>query len=236
MNLNTVFRGPATIDPARLVLTTPPKVEPYTFSSPVVQQILRLDDSTQDNEFVNLCFVAARMYLERVTNLSLISQGWTLYQDEIPLRQGQYGIEYGLAPSMSRFTGSAAGREIILGRGPLISVDAFKYLDQNGTLQTWASSNFTVGNVGVETAYGRLWLNEDGDWPDVGSFPNALQITFTAGFGATVDTIPAHIRMALLQLGTYWYEHRLPINDSGLVMLPTHLEALITSCKLSFCA
>jgi hypothetical protein len=240
MNLNTIFRGPATIDPPRLVLTTPPAVELFTHLDAVVSQALRLDSSTADAAYVDLVLSAARRHFEMVTNLSLINQTWTLNFDMIPLRQGQFGIEYGLAPTMSRYTGTAAGREIQFARAPLVStVDnpvEFRYVDQDsGTLTLWPSTNYTVGNVGVRTAFGRLWLNADNSWPNVGDVPNALQIKFTAGFGTAQSAVPEDIRFAVLALATYWYEHRIPIND-GYTPLPDHLDALITAHRLAFCA
>ena len=237
MNLNTIFRGPATIDPPRLVLTTPPAVELFTHSDVIVAQALRWDSSVGDTSYLDMVLKAARMHFEKVTNLCLINQTWTLMQDMIPLRQGQFGIEYGLAPTMSRYTGTAAGRELQFARGPLASITSFKYYnnDTPSVLTTWNASNYVAGNIGVCTAFGRLWLTEDNDWPDVASVPNAIQIAFVAGFGAAAANVPADIQMAVLSLAAFWYEHRLPIND-GYTALPDHLDALISSYRLAFSA
>jgi len=238
MNLNTIFRGPATIDPARLVLKTAP-AELFGHSDPIVSQALRLDSTTADAAYVDMVLKAARTHFEMVTGLQLLNATWVCSYDQIPIRQGQFGIEYGLAPTMSRFTGTAAGREILLPRAPLASITSFKYIDQDSlTLTTWdntGNANYQAGNVGVKTALGRLWLNEGNDWPGIASVPNAIQVEFVAGFGATPDKVPADIQMAVLALGAFWYEHRLPIND-GYTPLPDHLDALISSNRLSFCA
>jgi hypothetical protein len=235
VNLNTIFRGPATIDPPRLTLVTAPAVEPWTSTDAEVQQALRLD-SDADSNYVNLVLKAARRYFEQVTGLCLITQTWKVSNDDIPVRQGQFGLEYGLAPSMSRFTGAAAGREIRFARAPLQSVDSFIYLDETGTSQTFAPSNYTVGSVGVETTFGRLWLNQDASWPSTGSFPGSIQITFTAGFGAAASSIPDDIRLALLYIAAHWYEHRLPVTGDGVSALPHHLDALIASHRIAFIA
>lgn len=235
MNLNTIFRGPATIDPPRLTLVTAPAVEPWTSTDPEVQQALRLD-SDADGDYVNLVLKSARRYWERITGLCLITQTWKVSNDDIPVRQGQFGLEYGLAPSMSRFTGAAAGREIQFARAPLQSVDSFTYLDEAGATQTFASTNYTVGNVGVQTAFGRLWLNQDASWPDTGSFPGSIKITFTAGFGAAATDIPDEIRLALLYIAAHWYENRLPVTGDGVAELPHHLDALIASHRVAFIA
>jgi len=227
MNLNTIFRGPATVDPPRLTLVTPPAVEVWTVADAEVLEALKLDDPPADAAFVTLCLKSARRYFERITGLSLITQVWQVTFDDLPIRTGQYGLEYGLAPSMSRFTGQAAGRQIIFPRAPLKEVTLFKYLDSAGALATFDPANYTVGSVGTSGAFGRLWLNEGADWPDVGSYPGALQIQFSAGFGAAASNVPEEIRAALLFLAAHWYENRLPIDPDGSAHMPLHLDSLI---------
>lgn len=235
MNLNTIFRGPATVDPPRLTLISGPAVEPWTVNDPEVQQALKLE-STDDAAYVTLVLKSARKYFERITGLCLVNQTWQVAFDDLPIRQGQFGLEYGLAPSMSRFTGQAAGREIRFARAPLQSVDAFNYLDESGAEQSFASSNYTLGSVGVATTFGRLWLNEDASWPSVGSFPGAIRIQFTAGFGATAASVPEDIRLALLYLAAHWYENRLPVTGDGVQEVPHHLDALIAMHRVAFLA
>lgn len=234
MNLSTVFRGPATIDPPRLTLVTPPGVEPWLVTDPEVQQALKFD-SDADQAYVTLVLKAARRYFEQITGLALINQTWQVSFDDTPVRQGQFGLEYGLAPTMSRFTGTPAGREVKLYRAPLVSVTAVKYLDDAGAEQTFASTNYTVASVGVATTFGRLWLNDGCDWPSLGSFPGALRITFVAGFGTAAAGVPEEIRTALLFLAAHWYENRLPSNPDGAVELPNHLQSLIELARISYC-
>jgi uncharacterized phiE125 gp8 family phage protein len=233
MNLNTVFRGPNTVDPPRLTLVTEASVEPWVATDTEVQEWLRIDDG-QEVATLNRLLKAARRYFERITGLNLIQQQWRVTFDEVPLRQGQYGLEYGLAPSMSRFTGTPAGRQIVLPRAPLVSVDNFQYLDSTGALQTYANTNYTVGSVGVATTFGRLWLNEGADWPDTGPFPGALRITFTAGLATTAAGLPEDITTALLMLAAHWYENRLPVSADGLGDVPSHLQSLIEMHRVAF--
>ena len=227
MNLNTIFRGPATVDPPRLSLVTAPAVEVWTVADAEVLQALKLDDAPADSAFVTLCLKAARRYFERITGLALITQEWLVTFDDLPIRTGQYGLEYGLAPSMSRFTGQAAGRQIVFPRAPLQDVSEFKYKDSNGTLTTFDPSNYSVASVGTPGAFGRLWLNEGADWPDVGSYPASLQIKFTVGYGDAAEDVPDDIRAALLFLTAHWYENRLPIDPDGSAHMPLHLDSLI---------
>lgn len=236
MNLSTVFRGPATIDPPRLTLTAPPEVEVWTAADAEVQQFLKLANPPADAAYVNLILKASRRYFERITGLALITQSWRVTYDDQPLRTGQYGLEYGLAPSMSRFTGPAAGREIQFPRAPLQSVESLKYLDTAGAEQTFDDANYATGGVGQTKSFGRLWLNDGSSWPDMGSFPEAIRIDFTVGFGDAAADVPEEIRLAILMLAAHWYENRLPIDPDGSAHMPTHLDSLIEMHRVAFIA
>jgi uncharacterized phiE125 gp8 family phage protein len=45
-------------------------------------------------------------------------------------------------------------------------------------------------------------------WPSLYGVPNAATVTFTAGYGATADTVPQAIKQAMLLLIGHWYIHR----------------------------
>lgn len=53
-------------------------------------------------------------------------------------------------------------------------------------------------------------------WPYTGaSNPRAYRIEFTAGFGATRDTIPMELRMAIRMLAGHWYANREAVGKIG---------------------
>lgn len=233
---DVIINGPAAVDPPRLTLVMAPAVELLQATDDVVTQALRLDPDADDTAYLTMVLTAARKHFERVTGLSLITQQWQVTFDDIPIRQGQFGLEVGLAPSMARYVGQSVGREISFARGPLQTVDLFQYIDSDGATQTFASSNYTVGNVGVATAFGRLWLNDGADWPTIGSYPGAITVKFTTGFGDTAADVPEDVRMAVLFLAAHWYENRLPVSADGLAGVPQHLNDLIEMHRVSFIA
>jgi hypothetical protein len=77
--------------------------------------------------------------------------------------------------------------EIILPRGPVITVDSIQYIDGTGTPQTLDPTLYFVDNMSepcrILPAYGR-------GWPATQWVPNAVTIKFTAGYEQTVtDTL-----------------------------------------------
>lgn len=203
--------------PARLVLVTAP-AELYAAADTAVQLALKLD-SDADATYVALLLSAARRHVERVTGLCLLTQVWRAEFDRLP-----------------------AGRELELPRAPLaldesdLVVSAVQYLDTAGAVQTWASTNYLQPRPGLSGAFATLVLSENGTWPDVGAFPGALRVTFSAGFGA-VDDVPGELRLAVLWLAAWWYEQRIPVTTGGAVAeVPNHLNDILAAHRVAFLA
>jgi len=196
----------------RLVLVTAPAVEPWTVSDAEVQKHLELDDTSGD-DYVTALLKAARITLERQTGRSLIDTVWRAEWDMLP-RAGTY-------------QGAPVVRELVLPRAPLSAVTSVTYLDSTGASATVSASDYTVGPLDPARP-GRLWLDDDASWPDLGSYPGALRCTFTAGYGAAATAIPADLRLAVLWLTAWWYEERQPVNVGNITSeLPHHLAAIV---------
>ena len=73
---------------------------------------------------------------------------------------------------------------IELPRPPLQSVTSIAYLDTDGNSQTYSSANYSV-DTGSEP--GRVILNETASWPTTQTVPNAITITYRAGYGSTIQ-------------------------------------------------
>lgn len=109
--------------------------------------------------------------------------------------------------------------------GNLIEVTDVTYYDASNTQQTLASSVYT----GFTDALGPyLALKPDQSWPSVYSRVDAVRVTWTAGYGATADTVPASIRHAASMLAAHWYDNRaaVSIGDSA-IELPFAVNALL---------
>jgi len=104
----------------------------------------------------------------------------------------------------------------------------------NGTttdgMLTWTcmgpvpTPGFVFDSVGCPP---RLFPMPGSFWPPVLYVPNAVQIFFTAGYGADGAAVPAGIKVAALQLIAHWYFNREPVAAGSAAEIPQHVESLL---------
>lgn len=153
---------------------TSPASEPLSLSE--VKKHLRLDDScTDEDDFLNSLITVARESVENYTNLLIGSQKWVMYQDFV-------------------------AEQIELNKLPVISIDSFEYIDEDGDTQTM--SDFTTIHEDIESYPARLQIEELPDLYEYGY--NKVIINFTAGL---ID-IPKALTQAMLLMIGHWYENR----------------------------
>lgn len=154
-----------------------PSVEPITLAEAKLHCRV---DGTDDDALITALIVAARNKAENRTARALITQQWRLDLDGFPVD----GIDLPLPP--------------------LQSVQSITYLDADGVRQTLAASEYTV--IANETpgsvlpAYGK-------SWPGCRVAPGSVQISFTAGYGASI-AVPQAIKQWMLMYISQWYETR----------------------------
>lgn len=179
-----------------LVQTAVPGLEPITTAE--AKNYLRLDaDLTQDDTLIAVLISAARAYAESYCNRSLILQGWQLLLDSFPSPQA-FGVPWGQPWSIP-------ANAIQLERGPVITLDSIKYRDMGGTLQTMAPGLYTLDASSpmprVTPVFGAVWPVS---LPQIG----AVQVNYTAGYGAAATDVPAGIRQWLLLRVSTLYRNR----------------------------
>lgn len=137
--------------------------------------------SGQDAE-LNGYIVAARQYCENETKRAFITQTIRYTLDAFPC----VGI-------------------IQLPRPNLLTVSSVSYVDTNGDTQTFSSADYTVD---TDALPGRINLDYGISWPSTRYQPNAVTITYTAGYGATRESVPDCIKHAMLLYIGDLYENR----------------------------
>jgi uncharacterized phiE125 gp8 family phage protein len=89
---------------------------------------------------------------------------------------------------------------------PVIGITTFAYTDTAGDPQTLSAG--TGYQLDTNRDPGRVTVPVSGSWPAVQTGKvNAVQITFTAGYGAASD-VPDDIKHAIKLLVGHWYENR----------------------------
>ncbi len=203
---------------ASLKRTAAPGIELYTSADAAVLQHLHLDAVPSDSAYLDLVLASAREQVEQECGLALITQTWQAAWDAVPCSPRD-GTRY---------------RSLSLGRAPLLALSSCSYLDEDGATQTFTlSGQLLAANVGLKDCYGRAVLAPDVDWPDLGAYPEALKIVFTAGYGTAATNVPENARLAVLFLAAWWYQERLPVNVGNIVnQLPMHLQRMLNQIRV----
>lgn len=161
-----------------LVQTVAPTEEPISLSE---AKAFLYGPLASDDVIVKDCIAEARDRCERVTGLTLITQTWVLRLDHFP---------YDGVIQIPKF--------------PLQSVSSVAYTDENGTSQTWATSDYQVD---IYSRPGRIIPAYDEDFPQLRGTMNDVVITFVAGFGLAA-AVPAEIKGQLRNCVKYLFDNR----------------------------
>lgn len=162
-------------------------------------------DLHNENQIIDILIRTAREQSEEYANLSLITKSYTLYFDDFPTNS----------------------EEIKLPRSPLTAVTTVQYYDAAGTLQTFDASNYQVDTV---RRPGRIKLTSSASWPAVEQDKiNAVQITFSAGFGAEPRHVPETYKTILLFFVKHMFERRDPDQNSN---MPKQIKSMLFKEKV----
>jgi len=114
---------------------------------------------------------------------------------------------------------------------PLLSVDSIEYVDTDGDMQTLDSDSYDVDTY---TEPGRITEAYGTSWPSTRSVPNAVIVTYQAGY-ATASVVPAEIKHAVLLLIAHFYEHRESASEIRLTEIPQAYQALLNPMRIYSC-
>lgn len=121
----------------------------------------------------------------------------------------------------------ASTHPLWLGLGDALELISVKYRDGTGSLQAIDVTAFEI-HCHTESPY---VLSDN--WPSLGRYPDALQVTFAAGYGETSDDVPAALRMAVKLLAAHLYHNRqMVVVDQKVVRVPDSVDRLIAPYKV----
>lgn len=179
-----------------LTLETAPSVMPFSLSD--LKDQLRIDTDADDKHLNELAHDAVA-FLEGKNALrrALITQSWAQWVKN---------------PT-----------EVRVEMTPFQSLTSVQYYDAAGSLQTATLANFEA--VGTDD---KVWIRpKDGySWPASEDRPDAIKITYQAGYGDAASDVPRSIRRAIALLVAHWYERR-EVVDRDTAEIPYGLTALI---------
>jgi uncharacterized phiE125 gp8 family phage protein len=177
------------------ILTTPPLVEPITLAEAKAHQRISHGD---DDTYIARLISSARKQIELRTGLALIEQGWTALYNRWP-----------------------ENRCIALPIAPVLSVTDILLHGDDNTSATLDPSHYFLDKVSKPAI---VALRNDRQIPKASRAVNGIEVRFTAGFGATAESVPQDIRHALLLTVASWFADRGELNTAS---LPLMAKALI---------
>jgi len=182
-----------------LVRTTDAAAEPISTAD--MKLALRVDVSTED-ALIDSYVKAARQKVEIDTRRALINQTWTLTLDKAPSNRAPIWLP--IAPVSA-----------------VTSIKSFSVADVESTVAS------TVYRLDTASLPARIVLKDGQSWPSDLRPENALQVTFTAGYGAAGSNVTdVGLIQAVRLLTTYWYEQRIPVGEA-MAELPLAYWSLI---------
>jgi len=206
-----------------LQVVTAPAYEPVSLAE--ARKWLRLeDDDTASTAVLQLLLKAMREDAENLTHRAFVQRTLKLSLDNWPLDH-TYGLK------------------IELPFPPVASVSSFKYYDTDGVLQTLSTSLY---DVHTEQEPAIIVPAYQAVWPTIRLRPDAIQITFVAGYApgsppdeqASQEVLPAQVRLWMQTKLATLYENREQIISGTIVSkLPRDftdglLDSLIVGTRL----
>lgn len=203
-----------------LDVVTAPAAEPVLLAT--AKAHLRVD-GTDENDLITALIVAARQYVENRCDLALINQTLQLTLDSfvnsprrIPLSlQEQISAPTLLSPDKIR-----------LPRSPVTAITSISYVDGSGNTVTVAANANTLWRLAKSSMQSVITPYFGTCWPVTAVVPGAVQITYTAGYGAAGTAVPGAITQAMLLMIGHWYKNREAVSEEQF-SVPMAVDALL---------
>ncbi len=157
-----------------------------------------MDDLAHADGLLTSIIRACSLHVEKTYGLSLLQQTIVEYWDGFPDAEGP----------------------MILRIQPCSLVESVTYTNTSGTSATWSSDDYTTGryngHIFIIPKFGK-------SYPSTASGLNAVTITYKAGYGTTVESVPQDVRDAIILMSTARYERP----DDPVISLPRASELLL---------
>lgn len=187
-------------------LLTQPDEMPIT--STELQTHLRLNTGSADELlYLDQLIQEATQEVEDQTGLAFITQQWQLTLDQWPTARENWWDGEREAHIDVIYNGNRQNyASIRIPRYPLQTVDEITVYAEDGTATVVNIAD--TFDVDTQSIRGRLTIKRGATWPVALRANNAIEIRYTAGYGADPSSVPAPLKRALRNMAAFAYEHR----------------------------
>jgi hypothetical protein len=228
---------------AAIQIETPPAAEPVTLAEAKDHCRVTFAD---DDSLITSYIQAARETVEAFLGRSLVSKGYRQSLDSFPyytdtmLSQMAYPPSYYSLPRYSTTLWNYS-QMIKLFRAPLVNVPQLSYLSSGDSkwhnliganVSTWDPAQPGDFLFDADSEPPRLFPLPGQYWPSVLYVPNAVQIHYTAGYGADGSKVPEMAKLAIKHIVGHWYENREGISPDPLKEVPFNAENLLWRLRI----
>jgi hypothetical protein len=182
---------------------TPPTAEPVTVDA--LRSFLNLPPAyLAADDFLAILITAAREQAELITGRCLAQRQWTMVLDAFPywVDTIQSGLAYPPSfYSLPRYSTTLwnYSQQIKIPYGPVLHVDAIRWVDANGNEQEMHQDvDFVLDRI---TEPARVFPLPGGNWPPAHYTPNSVQINWTSGYDPDPNAVDTHSPIAPSPLG-----------------------------------
>jgi uncharacterized phiE125 gp8 family phage protein len=179
-----------------------------------IKRHVRAADFNDDDDYLTALVAVAQAHIDGADGWlgrAVGEQQWELRLDRFPCAAA-VGRDLVWHPHRDR---------VYIPLPPLQSVDTVKYVDINGTVQS--ITDFREFGVGSTTGCGFVLPAFNTNWPETRCEPEAVRITFTAGY----EAVPVEVKHAIMLMVGTWYESREDAAEIKLSEMPRGVDALL---------
>lgn len=207
-------------------LETAPATEPVTADE--LRDFLRTNATDLPDSEANDFIAEARQLIEKTYNIALITQTWLMAIDQWPTRAQEPWWDGVVQAHINVITGAYGDLEIP--KWPLQSIDGVNVYDEDGNAT--AVNVATTFDVDTYRTPGRITIKRGATLPTAQRANNAIEVTYTSGYGVAAADVPAPIKRAVKQLAAYLYSHRGDGCEAGMALEDSGAAAILGKYKV----
>lgn len=195
-------------------------------------------DITADDTLIQALILAAARHAEQYARRVFVSRQFVMTLEDFPRATWLDGTaaqdgdvwppRFGCLSRSDRFPDA-----IVLPLAPLVSVDSIQYFSTTLTGSPESPVLQTINDAQADTITQppRILPRYGTCWPDVARMPQAVTVTFTAGYGTPSD-VPEDIKAAVKLILGSLYEHREDEAPMPVVSIPRGAAALLSPYRV----